>query len=196
MPRHDPADGAERDRSLVRPTGTSLPDVIGAEAPRKVSAATVRRTSSTNLLIAPSVASTRQSPNLTRVPSRSAAEAGVHAERWRCIKIRSRRCLRGRGRDCQIARRTRDNRALAVVLAAMRYPARPSASCGAGTPFHRSPSLPRCTDARSASQATPPANFSILALRSGGVERTRAVHGSCRDVGVGDGRNGRAAMPA
>jgi hypothetical protein len=30
-------------------------------------------------------------------------------------------------------------------------------------PCHRSPSLPRCTDARSASQATPPANFSILA---------------------------------
>ena len=68
--------------------------------------------------------------------------------------------------------------------------------CGTGTPFHRSPSLPRCTDARSASQATPPANLSVLALRSGGVERTRAVHGSCRDVGVGDGRNGRAAMPA
>jgi len=26
--------------------------------------------------------------------------------------------------------------------------------------------------------------------------RTRAVHGSCRDVGMGDGRNPRAAMPA
>ena len=49
------------------------------------------------------------------------------------------------------------------ALPAMRYPARPSASCGAGTPFLRSPSLPRCTDARSASQATPPASFSILA---------------------------------
>jgi hypothetical protein len=43
------------------------------------------------------------------------------------------------------------------------YPAPPSASYGAGTPFHRSPYLPRCTDARRAPQATPPANFSILA---------------------------------
>jgi hypothetical protein len=40
-----------------------------------------------------------------------AAEAGVHAERWRCIKKRPRRCLRGRGRDCHIARRAHDNRA-------------------------------------------------------------------------------------
>ena len=29
-----------------------------------------------------------------------AAEAEVHAERWRCIKIRPSRCLRHRGRDC------------------------------------------------------------------------------------------------
>src|SRR5262249_14028372 len=29
-----------------------------------------------------------------------AAEAEVHAERWRCIKIRPRRCLRRRGWDC------------------------------------------------------------------------------------------------
>ena len=30
----------------------------------------------------------------------SAAEAEVHAEPWRCIKIRPRRSLRRRGRDC------------------------------------------------------------------------------------------------
>jgi hypothetical protein len=92
-----------------------------------------------------------------------AAEAGVHAERWRCIKYdlaAVRAAVVGIAKshgELMITAR------LAVVLAAMRYLARPSASCGAGTPFHRSRSLPRCTDARSASQATPLANFSILA---------------------------------
>src|SRR5580693_10646537 len=82
---------------------------------------------------------------------------------------------------------TRDNRApTRLNRAAMRYPAPPSASYRAGTPFHRSPYLPRCTGARSAPQATPPANFSILAPAVGGIEKTRAVHGSCRDVVVGD----------
>jgi hypothetical protein len=43
---------------------------------------------------------------------------------------------------------TRDNRApTRLNRAAMRYPAPPSASYGAGTPFHRSPYLPRCTGA-------------------------------------------------
>jgi hypothetical protein len=41
----------------------------------------------------------------------SAAEAEVHAERWRCIKIRPRRCPRRRGRDCLPVRRALNNRA-------------------------------------------------------------------------------------
>ena len=87
--------------------------------------------------------------------------------RQRCIKIRPSRLSAGlhQGTTMQPATSgTRDNRApTRLNRAAMRYPAPPSASYGAGTPFHRSPYLPRCTDARSAPQATPPANFSILA---------------------------------
>ena len=39
-----------------------------------------------------------RSPDWNHAPG--AAEAEVHAEPWRCIKIRSRRSLRRRGRDC------------------------------------------------------------------------------------------------
>ena len=39
------------------------------------------------------------------------AATGSSRERWRCIKIRRRRCLGGRGRDCQRCEKALNNRA-------------------------------------------------------------------------------------
>lgn len=58
---------------MVRPTRTSLPDVIGSEARTKISAGHCTANVFNEPAHSPSVASMYQAPNLARMTDRSAA---------------------------------------------------------------------------------------------------------------------------
>jgi hypothetical protein len=141
--------------------------------------------------------SSRPNPRSVVRRTSSRLEAGVRAERWRCIKIRPRRCLRGRGRDCQIARRTHDNRAPSRRSGRHAVPGSAVSVLRSWHAFSTARLLCLAAPTRGRPRRRHLQRISPSLLpRSGGVERTRAVHGSCRDVGVGDCRNARVAMPA
>jgi hypothetical protein len=82
-------------------------------------------------------------PAASRVLTQNGARSGVHAERWQCIKIRPRRCLRGRGRGRQSARRTRDNRAPSRRSGRHAVPGSAVSVLRSGHTFHRSRGRPR-----------------------------------------------------